>query len=97
VFLDLGDVANLAEVTVNGTPCGVAWTPPYRVEITEALRSGDNRLRVEVTNTWATRLIGDASLPEGDRVAWTTASTTLVEGRPLRVAGLLGPVTVVAE
>jgi hypothetical protein len=97
VFLDLGEVANLAEVSVNGTPCGVAWTFPYRVEITEALRSGENRLRVEVTNTWANRLIGDLDLPEGERLAWTTASSTLVEGRPLREAGLLGPVTVVIE
>jgi hypothetical protein len=97
VFLDLGEVANLAEVTVNGRPCGVAWTRPYRVEITEGLRPGDNRLRIEVTNTWANRLIGDQSLPEGERLTWTTASSTLVEGRPLLVAGLLGPVTVVAE
>jgi hypothetical protein len=96
-FLDLGDVAHLAEVTVNAKPCGVAWTPPYRVEITDALRPGDNRLRIEVTNTWANRLIGDLSLPERERLAWTTASSTLVEGRPLRQAGLLGPVTVVIE
>lgn len=97
VFLDLGEVANLAEVVVNGKPCGVAWTPPYRVEITDALRPGDNRVRIEVTNTWANRLIGDQSLPEGERLTWTTASSTLVEGRPPLVAGLLGPVTVVTE
>ena len=97
VFIDLGGVANLAEVTVNGVFCGVAWTPPYRVEITDALRRGENQLRIAVTNTWRNRLIGDLSLPEGERVTWTTASSSLVEGRPLLASGLLGPVTVEAE
>jgi hypothetical protein len=96
VRLDLGRVANLAEVTVNGRACGVAWTAPYRVEITDALRPGGNRLRIDITNTWANRLIGDSVLPERDRVTWTTAPYVL-EGRPLLEAGLLGPVTVTAE
>lgn len=97
VWLDLGRVANLAGVSVNGVACGVAWTPPYRVEITGAVKSGDNRLRIDVTNTWRNRLIGDQALPENERLTWTTASSRLVEGQPLLEAGLLGPVTVVAE
>ena len=36
VRLNLGKVANIAEVLVNGIPCGVAWTPPYAVDITRA-------------------------------------------------------------
>jgi hypothetical protein len=97
VWLSLGRVANIAEVAVNGVPCGVAWTAPYRVEITSALKDGDNRLRVDVTNTWRNRLIGDLALPESERLTWTTASSSLVEGRPLLEAGLLGPVTVEVE
>jgi hypothetical protein len=93
VWLDLGAVANLAEVTVNGTPCGIAWTPPYRVEITKALKPGKNELVIDVTNTWANRLIGDQSLPEAQRVTWTTAPYRL-EGKPLLEAGLLGPVNI---
>ncbi|WP_114781698.1 glycosyl hydrolase [Botryobacter ruber] len=92
-FLDLGHVANIAEVTVNGTPAGVAWTAPYRVEITDALRPGKNELIIEVANTWANRLIGDHSLPEKDRLTWTTAPYRL-EDKPLLEAGLLGPVTI---
>ncbi|MDR1342745.1 MAG: hypothetical protein LBK18_05765 [Prevotellaceae bacterium] len=53
LWLDLGQVASIAEVTLNGQPCGVAWTPPYRVDITSALREGSNTLSIEVTNTWA--------------------------------------------
>jgi hypothetical protein len=91
VWLDLGAVANIAAVTVNGTPCGIAWTPPYRVEITKALKSGKNELVIDVTNTWANRLIGDHALPEAQRVTWTTAPFRL-EGKPLLEAGLFGPV-----
>jgi hypothetical protein len=91
VWLDLGDVANIAEVRVNGISCGVAWTAPFRIEITKALKSGENKLSIEVSNTWANRLIGDQRLPEKDRITWTTAPFRL-EGKPLLKAGLLGPV-----
>jgi hypothetical protein len=67
-----------------------------RVEITDALRDGETRLRIDITNTWANRLIGDSVLPERDLVTWTTAPYVL-EDRPLLEAGLLGPVTVTAE
>jgi predicted GH43/DUF377 family glycosyl hydrolase len=96
VWLDLGRVENLAEVSVNGQPCGVAWTAPYRIEITDALREGENRLRIDVTNTWANRLIGDHELPEAERITWTTAPYRLA-GKPLLDAGLLGPVALLME
>ena len=65
VRLDLGEVKNLAEVTVNGTAYPVLWKPPFVVDVTEALRpgAGANRLTVRVTNYWANRLIGDEELP----------------------------------
>jgi hypothetical protein len=94
IWLDLGKVANIAEVTINGQHCGVAWTPPYRVDITHALRPGANELRIEVSNTWANRLIGDHDLPEAQRITHTTAPYQLLEGKPLLKAGLLGPVTI---
>ncbi len=96
VWLDLGKVANIAEVKVNGKPCGNAWTYPYRLEITGALQQGENELRIAVANTWANRLIGDHELPEKDRVTWTTAPYRL-EGKPLLEAGLLGPVAIKME
>jgi alpha-L-rhamnosidase len=96
VWLDVGRVANLAEVTVNGVDCGVAWTPPYRVDVTAALRPGANDLAIDVTNTWANRLIGDHGLPPGKRTSFMQAPYRL-DGRPLLEAGLLGPVSLLSE
>jgi hypothetical protein len=93
VYLDLGTVANLAEVRVNGQPCGIAWTPPYRLDITKALKKGDNQLEISITNTWANRLIGDQALPADQRQTWTPAPSPAA-GKPLLPAGLLGPVRI---
>lgn len=62
--LDLGAVHNLASITVNGRKLGVVWYPPFSMDVTAALRTGANRFEIEVTNTWANRLIGDEQDPE---------------------------------
>jgi hypothetical protein len=90
-WLDLGRVANVAEVTLNGKACGIAWLPPYRVEITSALKAGKNELRIAVANTWHNRLVGDARLPDDERTTWTSAPTPPRNAKLLE-AGLLGPV-----
>ncbi|SEW22323.1 alpha-L-rhamnosidase [Chitinophaga sp. YR573] len=53
VQLSLGEVANLAEIKVNNIPCGIVWTAPYSVDITHALKQGENNIEIAVTNTWA--------------------------------------------
>jgi hypothetical protein len=93
VYLDLGQVANLAEVTLNDQPIGTAWTAPYRLDITDALRKGDNQLSIRVTNTWANRLLGDQALPPNKRPTWTPAPAPAAS-KPLLPAGLLGPVII---
>jgi hypothetical protein len=92
VLLDLGEVNNIARVRLNGIDCGVAWTSPYEVDISKAVKMGVNELEIEVTNTWANRLTGDHALPEGKRITWTTAPYHL-DGK-LLPAGLLGPVQI---
>jgi len=64
IFLDLGEVYNLARVYVNGMDMGVIWTAPYQVKISEALVPGDNNIDIEVANLWPNRLIGDEQFPD---------------------------------
>ena len=91
-ILDLGNVANLAEVYVNGQYCGAAWKEPYRVDITSALKEGDNQLEIKVANVWVNRLIGDEQ-PGVTRITYTDSrSGYRAESQPIP-AGLLGPVT----
>lgn len=94
VYLSIDSVFNIATVIVNGTDCGTIWTAPYRLDISEALKRGDNSIEIKVSNTWANRLIGDMGLPEDKRVTWTTAPLNLLQGKPLLKAGLEGEVKI---
>jgi hypothetical protein len=96
LYLDLGKVANIAEVYLNGINCGTAWTFPYRLNISKAVKTGENKLIIKVTNTWANRLMGDHALPEAKRITWTNAAYRL-EGRSLLPAGLLSPVRLLTD
>jgi hypothetical protein len=63
VRLDLGEVKNFATVTLNGKPLGTLWKPPFILDVTDAIKPGENRLQVKVTNLWVNRIIGDEQLP----------------------------------
>jgi hypothetical protein len=95
-WIDLGEFSSIAEVKINGINCGTLWTAPHRLDISKAIKKGENKITIEVTNTWANRLIGDSKLPENKRITKTTAPFRL-EGKPLNPAGLLGPVTIQRE
>jgi len=92
VELDLGRVEVIACVRVNGKAVGSVWAPPYKVDVSRAVKAGGNRLSVEVTSTWFNRLAYDAGLPEADRKTWTIKGPP--RGSTLKPSGLLGPVTV---
>jgi hypothetical protein len=92
LWLDLGRVAVIAEVTVNGQELGQVWKPPYRLEITKAARPGLNRIEVRVTTLLVNRLIGDESLPEENEYDPRTRAIRrlpewYVEGRPKPAGG----------
>jgi hypothetical protein len=95
LWLDLGTVDNLAEVTVNGRSLGVAWKSPYRVDATGALHPGDNLLQVRVVNLWVNRLIGDQQ-PNAKQYTFTVRNPYKATS-PLLPSGLLGPVRVLRE
>lgn len=64
LFLDLGRVEVLAEVEINGKMLDTLWKPPYKIDITGAVKTGVNFAKIAVTNLWPNRLIGDENLPE---------------------------------
>jgi hypothetical protein len=102
IVLDLGDVRDLATVRFNDQPLGTLWKPPFRVDVTDQLRNGANKLEVAVTNQWTNRILGDARAASGDE-------RVLGGGAPGRrggfgfgprvppTSGLLGPVRLVRE
>jgi len=95
LWLDLGDVKNLAEVTVNGKNLGQTWHEPYRVDVTSALRPGANEITIKVVNAWVNRLIGDE---QSGATKYTFADVKPYKSNsPLLPSGLLGPVTVFRE
>jgi hypothetical protein len=93
LMLDLGKVRELASVTLNGNALGTVWTPPFRVDITRAARTGRNDLQIAVANLWVNRLIGDAQ-PDAKTKYTFTVIPTYRPDAPLRESGLMGPVTV---
>ncbi len=108
-MLDLGVVGNVAEVSLNGKPVGVAWMQPYRLDVTEALQSGANHLEILVTNTLINYVAGLKELPGvpeeliphyGPTVDIYDRGALEWERRekdfhPLPPSGLMGPVRIV--
>jgi alpha-L-rhamnosidase/F5/8 type C domain len=94
LWLDLGEVKNLAEVSVNGQSLGIVWHAPYRVDATSALKPGANELTIKVTNAWVNRLIGDQQ-PNAAKYTFTVIHPYNAAS-PLLPSGLLGPVQVLA-
>ncbi|MCX6561206.1 MAG: glycosyl hydrolase [Candidatus Aminicenantes bacterium] len=93
LWLDLGNVKNLAEVSINGRPLGVLWKAPFRVDVTEAIKPGPNELKIKVTNLWVNRLIGDTQPGTTKKYTYTTQPFYRADS-PLLPSGLLGPVRI---
>ncbi|MFO1511853.1 MAG: glycosyl hydrolase [Verrucomicrobiota bacterium] len=93
LFLDLGNIREIAEVKINGKSCGLVWSPPFRVEITGTGKPWGNKLEVEVVNFWPNRIIGDAALPPEQRRTRTNIRKLTADTK-LMPSGLLGPVQI---
>jgi hypothetical protein len=97
LFLDLGDVRNVAEVRLNGKKLGILWCFPWRVDITKAVKGTGNDLEIDVINLWPNRVIADLNLPPDKRLTKThdvfRFDMITPKTKPLD-SGLLGPVSV---
>jgi len=92
-ILDLGTVKEVALVRVNGQEAGVLWQAPYRIDIADLLRPGQNEFEVELTNVWNNRLVGDLKRAPEDRITQTNVLQKFKPDSPLLPSGLIGPVT----
>jgi len=100
MWLDLGEVLDVAEVFVNGSSAGVLWTKPFKLDIQDYVVEGINTLEIKITNMWINRLTGDLALPPEERFCKTNRppesryySEAGDETYRVQRAGLIGPVT----
>jgi hypothetical protein len=91
LWLDLGEVHEVAAVRINGKPAAILWKAPYSFRADPLLHAGENTIEIDVTNLWPNRLIGDAQSPNGKHYTWTNIRK-YTKDSPLLPSGLLGPV-----
>ena len=95
-WLSFPNVKDIAHVWINGKDCGIAWTAPYEVEITGALKKGKNKIEIEVVNTWHNAIRGaDQGKAPFDGI-WTNAKYR-TKGDDLLPAGLLVEPEIIIE
>jgi hypothetical protein len=92
VWMDLGDVREVATVAVNGVAVRTLWHGPFTLRIDQALHQGENTLSIRVTNLWPNRLIGDKQ-PNATIHYTHTNIDAYAQDSPLLPSGLLTPVT----
>ena len=95
LWIDLGSVKELAEVIINGKSMGIVWKTPFRIDVTESLKQGENSIEIKVTNLWVNRLIGDKQPAAGEKYTYTTMPFYRADS-PLKPSGLLGPVRIIS-
>lgn len=101
--LDLGNVDPMARVRLNGRDLGLLWKPPFVVDVTDHLKVGKNELKVDVTNLWSNRLLGEMKYPDGfpgeaknTFVPKWSSKRKLKANRAIQPSGLAGSVNVKA-
>ena len=92
-ILDLGEVGCMADVIINGQPIATLWKAPYRTDITDALRKGENEIEIHVVNQWVNRIVGDQQ-PDCEYPVTYTPVKFYEAASPLLPAGLMGPVSI---
>ena len=103
VFLEFGNVLDVASVVVNGESAGTIFEPPYRVKVTGLLRVGNNDLQIKVANR-AENAIGTATANWTGAGKWPGyffVNRAYKPYDPVRAevhpSGLFGPVALVAD
>ena len=93
LFINLGAVSVMAKVKINGVDLGGVWIAPYRLNATEHLKRGTNKIEIEVVNLWRNQLIKNKKLPKEKRYTWHLVDDIGANEKP-HSSGLLGPVSI---
>ena len=100
IVLDLGDVREVADVTLNGQKIGTAWSLPFRLELPAgSLKDHQNTLEIEVTNLSANYMrLRDTQQPDWKK--FQEINMVDIQYKPFNASkwqampsGLLGEVT----
>jgi hypothetical protein len=104
IFIDLGEMRDVAEIYINGKPAGIVWEKPFKADISSLVKTGINDLKVEVVNMWVNRLTGDMMSDPKDRYCRTNHYYMKSEIWPggdepyrIQTSGLLGPVKLIYQ
>lgn len=92
LWLNLGQVREIAMVRVNGHAVETMWRAPYAARIDRFVHTGENTVEIAVANLWPNRLIGDLQSSASTQYARTNVRA-YTKDSPLLPSGILGPVT----
>lgn len=85
IVLDLGDVGDVAQITINGTQGPNLLLKPYRADVTPLLHAGENTLQITIVNA-----LFNALSAQGRSADYFPEQTDTANG--LLPSGLIGPV-----
>lgn len=91
-MLNLGNLTCMAKVKINNQYVGGVWTAPYKLDVSSALKMGENSIEISVVNNWMNRIIGDLKLPENERPTFNIIMPYNINSA-LQPSGLFGPVS----
>ena len=96
-WLQLNNVEDvgIAEILLNGKKPGIVWTKPFRIDITDSLKTGRNELKITVVNSWRNRLVGDRGKPQNQR--YTKTNITIRNDWKRLPSGLMGPIEIMSD
>lgn len=93
-FIQLDSPVFIADILVNGRKGGTVWCSPWRCDVTDMIKKGKNQLEIKVANSLMNRMIGDAGLPQEERVTYCYPEI-VTEKEPLMPSGLTGKIYIV--
>jgi hypothetical protein len=94
LFLDLGEVKEVAELRINGKELGILWKKPFRIDITDFVKAGENNIEIAIANLWNNRIVGDYCMNLDPGFTRTNVKRKFSAKTPLLSSGLLGPVVI---